>query len=166
MGWRNDDAEQLVGAMSMDFSYEQVNPFAFERPVSPHLAALPQTLEIPTIIDACQPVLSSHYDRLLIEGAGGWCAPINHQATMADVAQALGCPVLLVVGLRLGCLNHALLTWQNIQSRQLPFAGWIANQLDPTLEKCQENIDTLEKMMGVPPIIVLPYGGTVTSMLD
>jgi dethiobiotin synthetase len=165
-GWRNDDAEKLLAVMSMRFTYEQVNPFAFEQPVSPHLAAPANSLNIPTILAACQPVLTSDYDRLLIEGAGGWCAPINHQETMADLAQALHCPIILVVGLRLGCLNHALLTWENIQSRQLPFAGWIANQIDPKLQKYQENIDTLERMMGLAPISIVPYGGSVTSMLD
>lgn len=162
-GLRNDDALQIQAAMSMPLPYEQINPFAFEDYVTPHLAAAPQKLDVETTLQACQPVLDSDYDVLLIEGAGGWTVPLNYQESFADLATAFGFPIILVVGLRLGCLNHTLLTVDNIRKRQLPFAGWVVNHIDPKMEKQTENIETLERMIGCAPLGIIPHNGRLAA---
>ena len=156
-GLRNNDALQLQDAMSMEFPYDQVNPFTFEPPIAPHIAAKPNRLDVDNTIAACQPILQSDYEILLIEGAGGWLTPLNEQQTFADLAAAFACPIILVVGLRLGCLNHSLLTWENIKARQLPFAGWIANHIDPTMLEQANNITTLTTMIGEPPLGIIRH---------
>lgn len=156
---QNDDALQLMNAISMEFLYHQINPLVFELPIAPHLAALPMKLDVETTIQACYPVLNSNYDVLLVEGTGGWTVPLNDQETFADLAKAFEFPVILVVGLRLGCLNHALLTYENIKSRHVPFAGWIVNHIDPKMPKQQENIEALEKLFAAPPLGIIPYQG-------
>ncbi len=165
-GLQNQDALQLMGAMSMKFAYEQVNPFAFELPLAPHLAASPLKLTVSETMRACRAVLSSDYDVVFIEGAGGWLVPLNDQETFADLAAAFGLSIILVVGLRLGCLNHALLTYENIKSRQLPFAGWIVNHLDSTMLSQKENIKTLETLFAMPPLGVIPYNGRFQAQTE
>jgi len=158
-GLRNDDAQQLQAAMSMDFPYHQTNPIAFEPPIAPHIAAeqIGKRLSVKETLNACQPILNSHYDRLLIEGLGGWQVPLNDTETTADLANAFGFPIILVVGVRLGCLNHSLLTWENIKTQQTPIAGWIANRIDPDMLYPKENIATLTKRFQTPPITILEY---------
>lgn len=165
-GLQNEDALKLMQAMSMKFAYEQVNPFAFELPLAPHLAASPLKLTASDTIRACQPVLSSDYDVVIVEGAGGWLVPLNDQETFADLATLFGLPIILVIGLRLGCLNHALLTYENIKSRRLPFAGWIVNHLDSTMLSQKENIKTLEILFAMPPLGVIPYNGRFQTQTE
>ena len=125
----NDDALDLLAASNVKASYEDVNPWLLPTPASPHLAARLDgvTIRHERILDAYRR-LAAASDLLLVEGAGGWLAPISATETMADVAEQLALPVILVVGLRLGCLNHALLTRDAMRARGLPFAGWIANK--------------------------------------
>jgi len=146
-GLRNNDAILLQNAMSMDFPYHHINPFAFEPPIAPHLAAEENNTEltVKNVIKSCNPILNSDYDVLLIEGVGGWNVPLNDKEYLPDLAAAFGFPVILVVAIRLGCLNHALMTWQNMKARNTPIAGWIANCIDPEMLYQQENIATLEK---------------------
>lgn len=165
-GLRNADAQQLHAAMSMNFTYEQINPWTFELAVAPHLAAAPKILDVKSTLATCQDILHSAYDVLFIEGAGGWIAPLNLQETFADLATAFGFPIILVVGLKLGCLNHAILTWENIKSRGLPIAGWIANQIDPHMQQLSENIATLETMLHEPPLAIIPHGKSVKWIRD
>lgn len=165
-GLRNDDALALQAAMSMTFPYDQINPFTFELAVTPHIAAEPHRLAVQNTLEACQPILNSNYDILLIEGVGGWTVPLNYQETFADLATAFGFPVILVVGLRLGCLNHTILTWENIKARGLPLAGWIANHIDPNMLKQTENIETLKKLLGMPPLAIIPHQGNVSQVSD
>ena len=160
-GLRNGDAMQIQAAMSMNFPYEQINPFVFEQPIAPHLAAAPGTLNVQNTMQACQPILNSNYDVLLVEGAGGWLVPLNDQETFADLAIAFGFPIILVVGLRLGCINHTMLTWENIQRRNVPCAGWIANHIDPEMKKQAENIATLTTMIGKEPLGIIAHGGAL-----
>ncbi len=157
-GLRNSDALQLQAAMSMDIPYEQVNPLTFEPAIAPHLAAVPNSLDIDSTIQACQPMLQSNYDILFIEGVGGWTVPLNHKESMADLARALGFPIILVSGMRLGCLNHTILTWHHIKTCGLPFAGWIANHIDPNMKKLSENINTLTTLLESPPLGIIEYG--------
>jgi dethiobiotin synthetase len=129
--------------------------------VSPHIAAKRTgiRIEIPRIARYAAK-LSTGRDLLLIEGAGGWLAPISETETMADVALALGYPVLLVVGMRLGCLNHALLTAQAIRTTGCTLAGWIGSHVDPDFGAPQENLETLTQRLGAPPLAVLEHEPT------
>jgi dethiobiotin synthetase len=127
-------------------------------PVSPHIAATSEriSIKISPIVQAFGQLTRSS-DLVVVEGAGGWYAPINEAETMADVAAALDLPVFLVVGLRLGCLNHALLTAQAIESRGLTLAGWIGNHLQPQFDHADENIATLEARLGAPLLELVPF---------
>lgn len=157
-GLRNSDAVTLMAAANVPAPYHVVNPYCFLPPVSPHIAAR----EAGTAIDLA--FLRSRFDTLaaaadcvVVEGAGGWLAPISDTATMADLAAALGLPVLLVVGLRLGCLNHALLTRESLSARGVTFAGWIANAIDPQFARPAENLATLTARLGEPPLACVPF---------
>ncbi|HEB96378.1 MAG TPA: dethiobiotin synthase, partial [Sedimenticola thiotaurini] len=146
-GLRNDDALRIqAAATAPPPPYELVNPCAFEPPIAPHLAALEAEREI-----ALEPLvtafrrLSAGADRVLVEGVGGWKVPLNDCDTVADLARALGLPVILVVGLRLGCINHALLSAESIRAAGCVLAGWVANQVEPGMLRLEENIATLER---------------------
>lgn len=157
-GWRNDDALALIAAAGRDAAYELVNPWCLPLPASPHLAARAAGVRITLEpIVAAATTLGREADWLLVEGAGGWLAPIDDERTMADVAVALGLPVVLVVGLRLGCLNHAMLTAAAIRDSGLPLAGWIGNRIDPGFGLCRENVDTLSQRLGSAPLAVFSH---------
>lgn len=157
-GMRNEDALALIEACGGDWAYDQVNPVCLAEPVSPHLAARDEGVEI-DVADLVRRarILAEQADLLLVEGAGGWLAPIGDQLTMEDLALALGLPVVLVVGLRLGCLNHALLTATRVLARKMPFAGWIGSVIEPGMERLDENIATLRKRLPVPLLGILPH---------
>jgi dethiobiotin synthetase len=157
-GWRNDDALALIAASGSDAAYELVNPWCLPLPASPHLAARAAGVRITLEpIVAAATTLGREADWLLVEGAGGWLAPIDDERTMADVAVALATPVVLVVGLRLGCLNHAMLTAAAIRDSGLPLAGWIGNRVDPAFGLCEENLETLERRLGSAPLAVFGH---------
>jgi len=157
-GLRNEDAIALLTASNVATSYEDVNPYCLEPPISPHIAAQEAGICIdPAKIATASRSLRAAADFLVVEGAGGWLAPISNDHTMADLAAALELPVVLVVGLRLGCLNHAQLTAESIRARGLPFAGWIANALDPAFARPQANLATLAARLGSEPLAVLPH---------
>ena len=156
---RNADALALAAASNVAVPYETLNPFCLQPPISPHIAAKEAGIVIdPALIRAEFLEIRAVSDRVIVEGAGGWLAPISDSKTMEDVAIALGLPVILVVGLRLGCLNHALLTARSIRASGLPFAHWIGNSIDPRFERAAENIATLTAALG-PPLAVVPHGG-------
>jgi dethiobiotin synthetase len=163
-GLRNDDAVQLIGESSIPLPYELVNPYAFEPPVAPHIAAKQSKtlIELATIKD-CYDNIENKADVVVVEGAGGWLVPINETETMADVAAVLQLPVILVVGIRLGCLNHALLTANSIVERGLTLAGWIANHLDNDMREKEKNIETLEKMIAAPLIGTVDYCNNIND---
>ena len=150
-GLRNDDALRLQAASSRLFDYRRINPYAFEAPVAPHLAAQRTGARIETtVIQTAFQRLTSEVDTVIVEGVGGWLVPISDSATMADLAVLLELPVILVVAIRLGCLNHALLTVAAIQSSGLPLAGWVANRIDPDCLFANENVDSLKKAIAAP----------------
>lgn len=157
-GLRNDDALALWEASSVKGLYEHVNPYCFEMPVAPHIAAREAgvTIDLENIAQ-CARSLGQHCDWLVIEGIGGWRAPLGGKITVADMAMRLSLPVILVVGVRLGCLNHALLTLESIRACGLPFAGWIGSQVDPTMLKVGENVAALAELIGQPALAVLPW---------
>lgn len=155
-GLRNEDALALQRAASIALPYETVNPYAFEPPVAPHLAAAAAGVSIDlAAIRAGMEAVDA--DRVVVEGVGGWLVPLNARETLADLARLLGLPVVLVVGLRLGCLNHALLTAAAIRQAGVPIVGWVANQVDPAFTMCEENIAALNARLGLPLLMRLPW---------
>jgi dethiobiotin synthetase len=164
---RNDDALQLMSAANVDMDYELVNPYCFEPAIAPHIAAQQAGVEMsPEVIHTAYKKLSAQADIVVVEGVGGWYVPLNSYQTMADVAQTLNLPVLLVVGMRLGCLNHALLTADAVRARGLKLAGWIANILDPSMPELTHNIDTLKRFIMAPHLGVMPFLRDVTVKQD
>ncbi|MGH8140616.1 MAG: dethiobiotin synthase [Steroidobacteraceae bacterium] len=157
-GLRNADALALAGASNVAAPYEALNPYCFIPAISPHIAANEAHITVDaSVILQCFDVLARDADYVVVEGAGGWYAPINAKQTMADLPLALDIPVVLVVGLRLGCLNHALLSRQAIEARGATFAGWVANGVDAAFERRAENLATLETLLGHEPLAVFPF---------
>jgi dethiobiotin synthetase len=157
-GLRNADALELAEAANVRAPYEMMNPFCAPLAASPHIASKEAgiAVDLATIRQKFSE-LAALSDIVIVEGAGGWLAPISETETMADVAVSLDLPVLLVVGLRLGCLNHALLTAQAIHSQELELAGWVANHLQPRFERVGENIATLQHHLSGPLLDVVRY---------
>lgn len=150
-GGLNEDVVALMQASNVSSDVRDVNPYAFAEPVAPHVAAERAGVRIELdVIAAAYSRLAALADVVVVEGAGGWRVPLNERDDMGDLAQRLGLPVVLVVGLRLGCLNHALLTVESIAHRQMPWAGWIANHIDPEMAAVAENIDSLRARLPVP----------------
>jgi dethiobiotin synthetase len=155
-----DDVERLRAAGNVEAPGEWVNPYAFLSPVAPHLAAAQSGVEIDLdTLAAAFSRLGALADAVIVEGVGGWRVPLNAREDTATLAQRLGLPVILVVGVRLGCLNHALLTAQSVAACGLPLAGWIANRIDPTMPLFDENVQALRERLPAPLLGVLPYQG-------
>jgi dethiobiotin synthetase len=157
-GLRNADALALAESAGYEGPYEELNPYCFEPPISPHIAAKEAGIEIDTSkIRHIYDLLATRSDWVVVEGAGGWFAPLNERQTMADIAWALTVPALLVVGLKLGCLNHAHLTREGMEAHGVSFAGWVANAVDPGFARPAENLATLERLLGGPALASVPY---------
>jgi len=157
-GLRNADALALQSVITQKLDYDQINPYALQAAIAPHIAAQQEkrNLSVDRLSGFCRGVLSSA-DVTLVEGAGGWRVPINARETMADLAKKLQLPVILVVGVRLGCINHALLTFEAIVRDGLPAAGWVANCIDADMPALQENIESLCMRLPVPCLGVVPF---------
>lgn len=157
-GLINDDVALLRAASNVDASLARVNPYCFEPPIAPHLAAEQAgvTIDLTRIVQAFER-LAAAADVVVVEGVGGFRVPLNHGEDSADLAQYLGLPVILVVGMRLGCLNHALLTAHSIRARGLRLAGWIANRIDPAMAAVEENITTLAERLPAPLLGVVEF---------
>lgn len=151
-GLRNSDALALLAECSLPLSYAEVNPFAFAPAIAPHLAAREAgvQLKVEALAAAVQAVLAQQADFTLVEGAGGWRVPLDGQATLAELPVALDLPVILVVGVRLGCINHALLTAEAIARDGLRLVGWVANVLDPQTSRLDDNLRTLTERLVAP----------------
>lgn len=156
--WVNEDALALCKACSMTVEYEWVNPYAFELPVAPHIAAklTGTTVEFSRLRDAYER-LAARADCVVVEGVGGWKVPLNADEDVADLAGAFDLPVLLVVGLRLGCINHALLTYESMVRSGVNIAGWIANHLEPDLLRAEDVVETLCVELGAKPLGIQPF---------
>ena len=154
----NDDVLALRAASTLTVPAALDNPVLLHDPVSPHIAAQRAgvTIDITHIAD-CHRQLLDLADAVVVEGAGGFMVPVSHQHTGADLALALGLPVVLVVGLRLGCLNHALLTAHAIRAKGLVLAGWVANHIEPTMLAQQDNIMFLQQQLGAPLLANIPF---------
>jgi len=139
-------------------SISDINPYCFDLPASPHIAAQQEHVTIePQRIAAAYQALSHQVEVIVVEGTGGWFAPISEQRTMADIAQQLALPVVLVVGVRLGCLNHALLSQLAITQSGLAFAGWIGSVLEPDMRALDANLAALASRLQAPQLALLAH---------
>lgn len=160
---RNADALRLMEACDIevsDTSYQQVNPFCFAPAIAPHIAANQAgvTVNLVDLLQHTEMVTASHGDVFMIEGAGGWLVPLNNEISLADYAQEVVADVVLVVGMKLGCLNHALLTAMDIERRGLKLVGWIANQPQAKpMSEYNANVATLKQLLGAPCLGEIPY---------
>jgi len=165
-GWRNDDALALQAASAFDIDYELINPYALAPPVAPHLAAAEAGAQLDAgHILGCHAELASRAEVVVVEGAGGWRVPLGDGWDFADLVARAGWPVLLVVGMRLGCLNHALLTADAVVARSR-LVGWVANCLPPGQERLADNIDTLRARMPAPCLSVVGADRSGESAID
>ncbi|RJX33057.1 MAG: dethiobiotin synthase [Oxalobacter sp.] len=156
--WRNNDAESLAAAASVKLPPDLVTPFLLRTPASPHIAASIDNLTIDAAsIAAAYRKICAQTDAVVVEGVGGFRVPLAQHYDTADMAVQFGLPIVLVVGVRLGCLNHALLTAESITARGLKLAGWVANTLDTTMPYFVENVSTLKAMLSAPLIGVIPH---------
>lgn len=157
-GLRNEDALLLQAQGSLQLDYSLINPYPFAPAIAPHLAAAQSgvTIRLETIVDSFMQ-LQGLAEVILVEGVGGWRVPLNEEESVATLAVALGLPVLLVVGVRLGCINHALLSAESIRAAGLELAGWIANSVTPGMEAPQQNIQAIEQRIGAPLLGHIPY---------
>lgn len=157
-GLRNADALRLQAQGSSRLDYDQVNPYAFEPAIAPHIAAGRMGIEIDLpVICSGAARLAEQADFLIVEGVGGWRVPLAPSLSLSDVPRALELPVILVAGLKLGCLNHSLLTAESIRASGNRLAGWIANQVDPNMQARDENLATLAALLAVPCLGVVPW---------
>lgn len=157
-GLRNSDALLLQSVITEPMAYEQINPIALEAAIAPHIAAQHEkrVLSADRLAGFCRGSLNQA-NVTLIEGAGGWRVPLNPSETLADLARILRLPVILVVGVRLGCINHALLTVEAIRNDGLTLAGWVANCVDAEMPALQENIQSLAARIPAPCLGVVPW---------
>lgn len=163
-GCLNDDVAQLRQAANVALPLDLINSYAFEPAIAPHIAAEQVGVEIDLArIEQAYRAIAAQADSVIVEGVGGFLAPLNRKQTAADMAQRLNLPVILVVGMRLGCLSHALLTVEAIQHRGITLAGWIANRIDPDMLAFDANLVSLQARISaplwgvVPPLMVKEY---------
>ena len=158
-GLRNSDALALLAQCSLPLDYAQVNPFAFAPPIAPHLAARQAGIEldVASLLAPVRQVLALQAHVTVVEGAGGWRVPLSGSAALSDLAIALQLPVILVVGLRLGCINHALLSAEAILADGLPLAGWVANLVDPHTACVEDVLSTLQQRLPAPCLGRVPW---------
>jgi dethiobiotin synthetase len=164
LGDASDDVNQLREAGNVRVGADLDNPYALADPVSPHIAAQRAGVHIDIDLIVARFVrLAALADAVVVEGAGGFCVSLSDTHSGADLAQALGLPVVLVVGLRLGCLNHALLTQEAIRSRGLLLAGWVANHIDPAMLAQDENVATLRRRLAAPLLAEIAWRADVQA---
>ncbi|MCW8825477.1 MAG: dethiobiotin synthase [Gammaproteobacteria bacterium] len=157
-GLKNEDALLLQQFSSQPIPYSEINPYAFKPAIAPHIAA--EQADICINLESIKQnfdVISSRFDFTIVEGVGGWLVPLNDQQSVADLATTLGLPVIMVVGIRLGCINHALLTAQQIQQSGCQLVGWIANTTDVEMKEIQRNIETIDAMVDAPLLGTTPF---------
>ncbi|MHB8424171.1 MAG: dethiobiotin synthase [Gammaproteobacteria bacterium] len=163
-GPRNADALALQRAASLPRPYEWVNPYVFVSPVAPHIAAAETGVSIGLVrILESYTRLCQGADAVVVEGVGGWQVPLSDSLDMPDLARQLALPVILVVGLRLGCLNHALLSARAIRADGLKLGGWVANAIDAGFQRHGENLTTLRRTLGAPLLGEIPHQSGQTA---
>jgi len=153
---KNEDALLIQENASWQIDYDLINPYAYELPVSPHIAGVNNPARL-DVLAAQFELLKTLADIVIVEGAGGWYAPLNEREAISDLAKALALPVIMVVAIRLGCINHARLTYQAVKQSGVKCAGWIAVCTDPDLLSRDENIQAIKTAVDAPLLAVLPY---------
>lgn len=155
---RNDDVENIRAASNVALADDILNPYCFSAAIAPHIAAAEEgrRIEFATIQAACEQAMTQA-DLVIVEGVGGFRVPLGADGDSADLAVALALPVILVVGMRLGCINHALLSAEAIVGRGLRLAGWVANRIDPAMARFDENLATLQALLPAPLLGVVPH---------
>ncbi|QHG92593.1 dethiobiotin synthase [Coxiella endosymbiont of Amblyomma sculptum] len=158
--FRNEDALALQKVSSIKKRYEFVNHIALKNPIAPNIAAQSEhlLLSVTVLMEKINKSLKIASDVFIIEGIGGWFVPLNEIETIADLVESLNIPVVLVVGIKLGCLNHTILTRYAINQKKIPLLGWIANCIEPKTREIDENINTLKKWIEEPCIGIVQYG--------
>ncbi|AXS80297.1 dethiobiotin synthase [Dechloromonas sp. HYN0024] len=157
----NEDVEAIRAASHVELPRELINPYCFAPAIAPHIAAAEAGISI-----AFAPIMASCdkarrlADLVIVEGVGGFCVPLGAERSTADLACDLNLPVILVVGMRLGCISHALLTAEAIAARGLTLAGWVANHIDPAMSRFDQNLATLQALLPAPLLGVVPFGPT------
>ena len=155
-GLRNEDALAMIEQSNVELPYDTVNPYSFLPPIAPHIAAEQARVQVSlSVLQEQFNHIRRQADYVVVEGAGGWLVPIDDHATMADLAVALDLPVILVVGIRLGCINHALLSAESIVAKGRTLVGWVANQLESSAQ-AEQIIDSINQRIGVPCLGVVP----------
>lgn len=164
----NGDVLALSNAANVRAELDLINPYRFAPAIAPHIAAAQAGVDISLeVVANAYHALAEMADVLIVEGAGGFLVPLNARQSFADLAVKLDIPIILVVGMRLGCINHALLTVEAIKSRGLTLAGWVANQIDPDMPMFAENLGSLQQHITAPCLGVVPWqGSTVFNLLE
>jgi dethiobiotin synthetase len=153
-----DDALALMAEVNVEAPYELVNPYCFEPAIAPHIAAAQAGVRIEMqVLQQAHAQLNAAADIVVAEGAGGWLTPLNERETLADFARLIAAEVVLVVGLRLGCINHALLTARAIGAAGLKLSGWVANTLEADMPRALDNIQSIEARLPAPLLCIVPY---------
>lgn len=162
----SSDAQELV--KNNDLPLDLINPWRFELPVSPHIAAekVGKLITCSELVDYCTQFELPGKDTLFIEGAGGLIVPLNNEQTWLDFLKTSQIPVIVVVGLKLGCINHALLTITALKTHHITCVGWIANCIDPEMLAFEENMATLERLMDTPLLALVPYNGSIQIKIN
>jgi dethiobiotin synthetase len=156
----NEDVTALISASNIIADLDLINPYRFAPAIAPHIAAEQAGVQIDLeVIQQAYAQLACLADVLIVEGAGGFCVPLNKTQTLADLAVLLNIPMILVVGMRLGCINHALLTVEAIQARGLKLTGWIANEIEPNFAMFDENLSSLQQRISAPCLSVVRWQG-------
>jgi dethiobiotin synthetase len=157
-GLRNEDALRIQAQCSHETPYSSVNPLVYKPPISPHLAAKAEgeLIRLDEIREGYDHLLSLA-DRVVVEGVGGWHVPLGDDITLADLVHTLDLPMVLVVGVRLGCLNHALLSMESIRRSGIELAGWVANRVDPEMLAAEQNLKSLQARISAPLLGIIPY---------
>jgi dethiobiotin synthetase len=170
--WHNDDTDSLAAASNVRIPVELLTPYLLREAAAPHIAAALEGVHIdPAHLHACYNALTGLADAIVVEGVGGFCVPLSNQFDTVDLAQQLQLPVIMVVGMRLGCLNHALLTAEAMAARGLTLAGWIANAVDIGMPHLSANIDALATrlrapLLGYVPQLAQPSADLAAAHLD
>ncbi|HEY3520518.1 MAG TPA: dethiobiotin synthase, partial [Rhodanobacteraceae bacterium] len=164
-GLRSEDALALIAASDpRPGDYALCNPYAFEPAIAPHLAAADANMQIDfEKIESAYAHLAASVDTVIVEGVGGWAVPLSDSLESADIPRRLNLPVILVVGLRLGCINHARLSVRAIVDDGCELLGWIGNAIDPAMERREDNIETLRRLLPAPCLGVLGHGSDPTA---
>lgn len=163
----NDDVTALISASNVVASLDLINQYLFEHAVAPHIAAEKHGITMSLgVVKRAYLQLKILADVVIVEGAGGFLVPLNPTETMADLAVQLNIPLILVVGMRLGCINHALLTIEAIEARGLTLAGWVANEIDPNMSSFEDNLNSLQQRIAAPCLSVVRWQGKVNFTLS